>query len=349
MIIGIDISPLKTGHQFRGTGSYTDNLTQALKKYDPENDYKFFTLQEKLPANLDLIHYPYFEPFFLTLPLKKLLPTIVTIHDLTPLVFPNHFPRGVKGEIKWQIQKRSLKGVAAVIVDSKNSQKDVTKYTSIPEEKIFVVYLAAGEEFRQLKPEELIKIKIKYSLPEKFVLYIGDATWNKNVPGLVRAIQKINLPLVLIGKKLAESDFDRRNPWNNDLLKVEKLTYGDKKIFKLGFIPQEDLVGIYNLATVCVQPSFYEGFGLPVLEAMSCGCPVITSKGGSLPEVAGDAAFYIDPYDIDDMANGVGEIYFNTPVQERFRKVGFLQAKKFSWKKTAEETVKVYKQVLRQH
>lgn len=343
MIIGFDISPLKTGHKFRGTGSYTDNLVKAIKKYDQKNDYQFFTNRRELPQNIDLIHYPYFEPFFLTLPWRKSVPTVVTIHDLIPLVFPDHFPRGLKGEIKWQIQKRSLKGSAAVIVDSKSSQKDVFKYTSIPEEKIFVVYLAAGEEFRQLKPGELTKIKNKYSLPEKFVLYVGDATWNKNVPGLVRAIQKINLPLVLVGKRLAESDFDRKNQWNKDLLEVEKLTHDDKRIFKLGFVPQEDLVGIYNLATVCVQPSFYEGFGLPVLEAMSCGCPVVTSRVSSLPEVAGEAAFYVDPYNTDDMANGIGEIYFNTAVQEKFRKLGILQAKKFSWKKTAQETAEVYR------
>lgn len=349
MKIGIDISPLKTGHKFRGTGSYTENLIKALDKYDSKNSYQTFTRGEEPPLDIDLIHYPYFEPYFLTLPFKKPIPTIVTVHDLTPLVFPNHFPRGIKGEVKWQIQKQSLKGAAAVIVDSKNSQKDVSKYTGILEEKIFVVYLASGEEFRKLKTEDLIKIKNKYSLPGKFALYVGDATWNKNLPGLIKAAQKINLPLVLIGKKLSESDFDRGNLWNKDLLEVEKLTYNDKRIFKLGFVPQEDLVRIYNLAAVCALPSFYEGFGLPVLEAMSCGCPVVASKCGSLPEVAGEAAFYIDPYDVDDMANGIGEIYFNFAVQEKFRKLGFLQAQKFSWKKTAEETVKVYKQSLHQH
>ena len=347
MRIGIDISPVKTGHKFRGTGSYTENLVKSLGKYAKGNEYKFFARQEKLPAGLDLVHYPYFEPFFLTLPLRKAFPTIVTVHDLIPLLFPEHFPCGFRGGVKWQIQKWSLKGAVAVIVDSECSQKDVIKLAGIDEGKIFVVPLAAGEEFRPMTDKkELEKIKNKYHLPEKFVLYVGDATWNKNIPSLIKAVQKINVPLVLVGKQLADSTFDRSNPWNKDLIKVEKLIEGDKRISKLGFVPKIDLVAIYNLATVCVQPSFYEGFGLPVLEAMVCGCPVVTSKTSSLSEVAGEGVLYVDPKDIDSIASGIGEIYFNSGLRKEFSQNGLLQAKKFSWKKTAQETVRVYRQVL---
>lgn len=346
MIVGIDISPLQTGHKFRGTGFYTENLVKFLAKYDHENKYEFFN-RKPLPLNVDLIHYPYFEPFFLTLPLRKSFPTVVTVHDLIPLLFPKQFPRGIKGEIKWQIQKRSLRAAAAVIVDSKSSQKDVVRYTGIPAEKNFVVYLAADEEFRQLNPDKVEKIKKKYDLPEKFVLYVGDATWNKNLPGLIKATQKINVPLVLVGKQLGNSDFDRSNFWNKDLIEVEHLTKDDKRIFRLGFVEQEDLVGIYNLATLCAQPSFYEGFGLPVLEAMSCGCPVVTCRNSSLAEAAGEAALYIgNPHDTDEIANAIGEIYFNSQSREKFRQQGLLQAKNFSWEKTVRKTVEVYKKVL---
>lgn len=348
MIIGVDTSPLKTGHKFRGTGSYTDNLIKSLEKYDKLHKYTFFTRKGFVPKNADLVHYPYFDPFFLTLPLRKKVPVVVTVHDLIPLVFPQHFPRGLKGEIKWQIQRWSLRGVAAIIVDSECSKEDVARFTGVSEEKIFVVHLAAGEEFRIVKNSKfkVQSLRKKYNLPDKFVLYVGDATWNKNVPGLIKAIGKINVPLVLVGKQLADPDFDRSNPWNKDLMELEELTKNDKRIVKLGFVPLEDLVTIYNLATVCVLPSFYEGFGLPVLEAMSCGCPVVTSKAGSLPEVADEAAIYIDPSDTSDIANGIGEIYFNSEVREKFRKLGFLQAKKFSWKKTVQETVSVYEQSL---
>lgn len=348
MTIGIDITPIKTGHKFRGTGSYTENLTRSLKKYDQRNEYKFFARGEKILSRLDLIHYPYFDPFFLSLPLRKMAPTVVTVHDLTPLVFPDKFPRGAKGEIKWQIQKLSLRGAKAVIVDSECSQNDVVKFAGIAEEKIFVVYLAPGEEFKRIKYQvaSIKYLKKKYNLPEKFVLYVGDATWNKNVPGFVKAVQKINVPLVLVGRQLAQSDFDRSNPWNKDLVEVAKLTEWDKRIFKLGFVPQEDLVGIYNLATLLAMPSFYEGFGLPVLEAMACGCPVVTSKVSSLPEVAGEAALYVDPNDIDNVANGIGEIYFNSKVREKFRQKGLLQAKKFFWEKVIQETLAVYQKAL---
>lgn len=346
MRIGIDVSPLKTAHRFRGIGAYTENLIKALEKYNQQDKYNFFTQGQNLPKNIDLAHYPYFEPFFLTLPLRKKIPTVVTVHDLIPLVFPHHFPPGLKGKIKWQIQKWSLRRVGAIIVDSQCSQRDVAKVTGVPAEKIFVIYLAAGEEFQPLQDgKDLKKIRNKYQLPEKFVLYVGDATWNKNVPGLVKAVQKINVPLVLVGKPWVDSHFDRANPWNKDLVEVEKLTQGDKRIYKLGFVPQNDLVVLYNLATLYAQPSFYEGFGLPVLEAMSCGCPVVTSKTGSLPEVAGEAALYVDPQDIDDLASGIGEIFFNSQVREKFRQKGLLQAKKFSWKKTTYQTVKVYQQM----
>lgn len=347
MRIAVDITPLETTHKFRGTGSYTENLIVALEKYDHQNQYNFFTRGDKLPKNLDLIHYPYFEPFFLTLPFRKPAPTVVTVHDLTPLVFPDKFLRGLKGEIKWQIQKRLLKRVTAVIVDSKCSKKDVLKIVGLDEERVFVVYLAAGEQFRQTTEKgKLTKIKNKYRLPEKFVLYVGDATWNKNVPGLIKATQKINVPLVLVGKQLADFNFDRTNLWNKDLIEIENLTKNDARICKSGFVPQEDLVLIYNLATVCAIPSFYEGFGLPVLEAMACGCPVVTSRVSSLPEVAGEGAFYVAPNDINEIANGIGEIYFNSQVREKFRQKGLLQAKKFSWKKTVQETIAVYESVL---
>lgn len=352
MNIAIDESPLKTGHflqhRVRGTGFYIENLKKSLLRYYPKNKYTFFTRGEKLAKDINLVHYPYFEPFFLTLPFRKSYPTVVTVHDLTPLVFSKHFPAGIRGKIKWQIQRWNLRNAAAVITDSQSSKNDIVQYTGISDTKVHVVHLAAGEEFKKSgvrsQVSEVIK---KYNLPIKFVLYVGDATWNKNLPNLIRAIQKINLTLVMVGKAIGEQDFDRTNPWNYDLATIESLAKNDKRIIRLGFIPQEDLVMLYNAATVFAMPSIYEGFGLPVLEAMSCGTAVVTARGGSLPEVAGDAAFYVDSYDIDSIANGIGEVFFTKKLQEKFSKKGLLQAKKFSWKKTAEQTTKVYEAVCR--
>jgi len=374
MKIAIDTSPLKergiVQHRVRGTGFYIENLKKSLIKYYPQHKYIFFTQHqsgagftrgEKLPKDVDLVHYPYFEPFFLTLPILNNHKTVVTVHDLTPLVFPKEFPIGVKGKFKWEIQKRALKNADNIITDSGCSKKDIVKFTGISEEKISVVYLAAGEEFRQVQSSTLRlrpapdgaglrsgqefkiqSLRNKYSLPEKFVLYVGDVTWNKNLPRLVEGIQKINVTLVMAGSALVRKEFDQFNPWNQDLLKVQKLARGDKRIIILGFVSTEDLVALYNTATVFAMPSLYEGFGLPLLEAMSCGCPVLTTKEGSIPEVAGKAAYNVDAYDTNDIANGIGEVYFNQKLQKELSQKGLMQAKKFSWKKTAENTVNVY-------
>ncbi len=347
MKIAIDTSPLETGHKVRGAGFYLENLKRALVKYYPQNEYKFFTRGEKLPENVDLVHFPYFEPFFLALPIYKKYLTVVTVHDLTPIVFKKHFPRGLRGEIKWQMQRYALKKANAIITDSNCSKKDIVKHVGVPAEKVSVVYLAAGEEFKIISNQQSIvsNLREKYSLPEKFVLYVGDVTWNKNLPRLIEAIKSINVPLVMVGKALVSEDFDRNNPWNRDLVRVQNLAKNDKTIIKLGFISTEDLVGVYNLATVFAMPSLYEGFGLPILEAMSCGCPVITTKEGSLGEVAGDAALYVDGYSKESIAKGISEVFENPILQKKLLQEGLKRVNEFSWKKTAFDTLKVYRQV----
>ncbi|MBI5465108.1 glycosyltransferase family 4 protein, partial [Candidatus Gottesmanbacteria bacterium] len=321
-------------------GFYIENLKKALEEYFPENKYIFFTRGELLPKDLDLVHYSYFEPFFLTLPLLKKFPAVVTIHDLIPLVFSEHFPAGIKGRLKWEIQKFSLRNVSAIITDSQSSKNDIMRFTGIDESKINVVYLAPGKEFRKLEAGK------KYQLPDKFALYVGDATWNKNLPKLIEAMELVKIPLVMVGKALVQTDFDKTNPWNQDLTKVQEMANKNKKIIRLGFIPTDDLVKVYNLATVFVMPSIYEGFGLPILEAMACGCPVVTAKTSSLPEICEKAAIMVDPYDVNDIVRGIREVLNNRLVHYTLQKEGLMQAKKFTWEKTARETVAVYKKVL---
>ena len=357
MNIAIDISPLRNAnllaHRVRGAGFYIENLRNALLKYFPENKYIFFTSGETLPAgrqdlpeNIDLVHYPYFEPFFLSLPIFVKYKTVVTVHDLTPLVFPKYFKVGIKGNLKWQIQKFALKNSKVIITDSESSRKDVAKYAGIQKNKINVVYLAASDEFKKMDKSSILgSIREKYNLPENFVLYVGDVTWNKNLPRLIKAIKKINIPLVMVGKALLSKDFDKLNAWNKDLNEVQKLIENDRRIIRLGFVSQDDLVSLYNLATVFTMPSLYEGFGLPVLEAMNCGCPVVTTKEGSLSEIAGDAAYFVDAYDMDSIANGIKEVFLNTEIQKKISQKGLLRAKEFTWEKTARETMNVYRSV----
>lgn len=351
MKIAIDISPIandSTKHKVRGVGFYTANLKKALLEYFPENKYQFFQEGESIEKDVDLVHYPYFEPFFLSLPLIKRKKRVVTVHDLTPIIYSQHFPSGIKGSLRWEIQKFSLKQSEFIITDSYTSQKDIARILGIKKKQISAIYLAAGEEFRKYKlgkwRQEIIK---KYNLPEKFVLYVGDITWNKNIPRLIEAIKEINLTLVLVGKAIAESGFDKTSPWNKDREIVNKMIKNDKRFIKLGFVPAEDLVAIYNIATLLVFPSIYEGFGLPVVEAMQSGCPVVLSKEGCLPEIGGKAVYYVNPFNMNSIADGIGEVFYTRKLQKELSEKGLKQAKNFSWKKTAEETIKTYLSVIK--
>lgn len=346
MKIAIDISPLQTGHKIRGVGFYLKHLKDALENYFPQHAYFFFTQQKEIPGDVDLIHYPYFDPFFVTLPFIKKQPTVVTVHDLTPLIFPEHFPAGLKGKLRWQIQKRSLQNVDMIIADSASSKRDIVDLAGIPASKIAVTYLAAGSEFKkqQVSDHVLNLLQKKYQLPEKFILYVGDVTWNKNLPNLIKAAVKSNVPLVMIGKSLVQTDFDKSNPWNKDLIEVQMLIQNHPKILRLGFVPTDDLIMIYNIATCFIMPSHYEGFGLPVIEAMQSGCPVITSRKGSLQEVAGEAAFYVDGENIDSIAKGIENLFNNPSLRKDLSRKGIKRAGEFSWKNTALQTIKVYEE-----
>lgn len=346
MNIALDISPLKVGHflqhRVRGTGFYLENLKQSLQRYYPSDNYVFFTRGQSIPNNVDLVHYPYFEPFFLTLPIFTKKKFVVTVHDLTPLAFPKYFPSGIKGKIKWTIQKRALRKSSAIITDSYSSKRDIVRFAGVPEGKVSVAYLAAGEEFR-IDKGILGQVKKKYGLPDKFALYVGDVTWNKNLPALIDAARIAKVSLVIVGQAIAQEVFDKNNFWNRDLVKVKKLTEENSNVFVLGFVEKEELVALYNGATVFVMPSFYEGFGLPILEAMSCGCPVITSGEGSTREVAGEAAVYTNAYDVSTIARDLEKVFADENLRKKLSEKGIIQAEKFSWEKTADETMKVYK------
>ncbi len=348
MKIAIDISPLHTGHRVRGVGFYLENLKKSLLNYHPEFSYTFFTRGEKIPNDVDLIHFPYFEPFFLAKPIYSKFKSIVTVHDLTPIVFPKEFPKGIKGWFRWQMQKQSLAKTDAIITDSNSSKKDILKYVNIDQKKVNTVYLAAAEEFVNSKRNEklITKIREKHKLPEKFVLYVGDVTWNKNLPRLLSAVKKANVPLVMIGQALTSKNYDKKNPWNKDLVAVQKLASENKNIISLGFVSSEELTQLYKIATVFTMPSLYEGFGLPVLEAMASGLPVICSKEGSLDEVSNNAAYYVNAYDEDEIAEGIIKVFNDIKIQEELSRKGKENSKNFSWKDTADKTIDVYKKVV---
>lgn len=349
MNIAIDTSPISNANKYRGVGSYTKNLIEALERYEKENTYSFFTRVQKVPENADLVHYPYFDPYFLTLPMRKPKPTIITVHDLIPMVFPDRFPSGFKGTLKWQMQKLSLSAAKRIITDSKSSKTDVSRIAGIDRARIDVVYLAPDPAFQPVKTTTLSNTRSKYGLENPYVLYVGDVNWNKNIPGLLQGFAKFckqkafsAYNLVLVGSAFTSTELPEMNEIN---VLINALGIAGR-VIKTGRVSNEDLRSLYGGSTTLVQPSLYEGFGLPVLEAFACGCPVISSDVSSLSEIRGPS-LGIDP---TDPATIDYALMAMVQKSEKERKTmisqGFAWVKQFTWQKVARETVVSYERAL---
>lgn len=346
MKIAINTKALKTDYRIHGTGIYIQHLVDWLRARKDGNEY-IFDDNGKISTQADIAHIPYFSAYLRSLPIiKPANKLIVTVHDLMPVVYREFFPPGTKGLLNWYLQRYLLKNkVDHIIADSKATKNDIVEYAGVSENKITVIYLAADEKFKPLNTDgrKLHKqMSKKYNLPEKFVLYVGDVLWSKNVPALIEAVQKINVSLVFVGRRFTDKNIDKNHPWNKDLVKAQQEIEKDERLMTLGYIPDEDLVKLYNTATLLCQPSHCEGFGLTVLEAMSCGCPIVVSDRGSLPEIVEQAGIYVNPADIRSIADGIGEIYFNAEQYKKYSRLGLKQAKKFSWKKTIDKTINIY-------
>lgn len=342
----IDISRLHPLALKRGVGIYATSLFTQLKRSANQRQYILKKDKQSSAINIDLVHYPFFDPFFLTLKPDVKTPFLVTVHDLIPLKFPQHYPAGVKGRLKFLVQKFWLKKAQVIITDSQNSQKDIVQILGYPAKKVFSIPLAVSKEFKQIKQSKALdKIKKKYKLGPKFILYVGDLNWNKNLSGLLQAFSQLNdlsLKLVLVGKAFEQKKL-------LPLQKLERLMVQlniKDRIIKLGFIPNKELALIYNLALFYIQPSFYEGFGLPVLEAMSCGCSVLSSNQASLPEIGGQAVLYFNPYKSNDLTNKMKFLLDKGKTRKQLEQKGIKQSQKFSWEQTAKETEKIYQKVL---
>jgi len=348
--VAIDSSPLTSGHAVRGIGFHTKILIDHLKNQQNLSlDVIDFRKNKKLlrKEKFDVLHYPSFHPYFFSIPFRKYAKTVVTIHDLIPLIYPNNYLGGVKGKIKYFVQKLLINKVDAIITISETSKKDICRFLGVDPEKVYVTYLAAKDNFKPVNGKALTKVKEKYNLPEKFVLYVGDINYNKNIIRLVKACKMANLKLVIVGKQARnENVYINLNHIENKQLEELINKYGeDKDILRIGFVDDIDLMAIYSLASVYCQPSLYEGFGLPVVEAFSCGLPVVAAKNNCLVEIADEAAIFFDPLDIKDMSQKLIEVINDDELRKDLVEKGFKRSKDFSWEKTAEKTFEVYKKV----
>lgn len=342
----IDTSPLENANAIRGVGVYTRLLVAELEK---RSELQVFTQPKSLKGQqIDLIHYPFFDLFFPTLPLHKKTKTVVTIHDVIPLVFPKAYRPGLKGSFQLQRQRLALQSVSAVITDSLASKGDIMKYLKVPEERIQVIYLAANPDLKASDPEEVTKVARKYHLPDKYILYVGDINYNKNLVQLIKSLRFLpdDLHMVCVGKNFYPQSITE---WKAIETQIA-LSNVEEKIKFITNLEQgavKDLAAIYGGAIAYVQPSLYEGFGFPILEAMTCKTPVVSTQNSSLVEIGGKFVQYVQT-DAESIAEGVKEV-LGWPVAKRQQWVdeAWRWSQNFSWSKTADQTVAVYQSVVK--
>ncbi len=350
MKIAIDTSPLHNLNAARGVGMYTRQLVEGLSKLTDGNEYLLVKDEVELQKiKPDLIHYPFFDLFFRTLPKRGDLPVVVTVHDVTPLVLPDLFPPGIRGKIKLYLQKKNLQSVDKIITDSQCSKKDIARYLDIPLDKIETVYLACDPVYqRETDAQKLTDIKTKYNLPEKYIVRVGDINKHKNFHALFDALTRTDpdIHLVLVGKALGEDA-----PMIAELQEIVEDIQNfslQKRVHRLGFVPTEDMSAIYTAARATMHNSLYEGFGLTALESLHCGTPVIAGDTGSQPEIVGNAGLLVNPYDVNETAGAIEEIFaFDEAVYKTLQEKSIQQAKKFSLEKMTQETVDVYESLQR--
>jgi glycosyltransferase involved in cell wall biosynthesis len=278
------------------------------------------------------------------LPVRKMCRYVVTIHDLVPLFFPKLVPW--KHLLFFKLfMKRAAKTADIIITDSKHSKQDIIHHLAVPEEKIRVIYLGYKPRHKNDNEQRSLQdVLIHYGIVQPYLLFVGVIEPKKNLERIVQAFSLLRQRIAL-GKKLQLVIVGGKGWFYKDLYqKVQELCL-NKDIIFTGFVPDEDLPYLYTGAEVFVFPSIYEGFGLPVVEAMSYGVPVVTSNVSSLPEIVGNTGILVDPKNPKAICEGIAEVFSDPQKQAQMRQNGPVQAQQFSWTRTAAETYKVYQEV----
>jgi len=354
-----------------GIGTYISNLISNFDQYDLDYPIEVLAREEHIPQIKNLCHFkiitynaPIYSvreqfkwvtrinPFGLlhvplyNAPLSYPGSLITTVHDVCHVAMRQFFPGALKRFYSDQFLRMVLKKSDFIITVSNFSKSEITNYFNIPEEKIRVIYNGVNPIFRPVEEEQRNAVLKKHNLPSEFLLFLGNVKPHKNITGLVRSYlmalkQNPDLPALVVS--------GRHKHLITAIPNVRKLIASkeaESRIIFTGYVPTADLPAIYSQALIFLFPSFYEGFGLPNLEAMACGTPVITSNSSSIPEVVGNSAILIDPYNCEMLADTILNLAGNRELQQTYRERGLNHVQKFSWNKSAREHVAVYNQTI---
>ncbi len=367
MLIGFEASALQGCKS--GVGYYAENLLGGMMAAAPEHDFMLFSnrdmreawqplsretlyddrffpvraawMQAILPGTLrrvrpDVCHFPNY-----LAPVAPGCPYLVTIHDMTLFITPR-FHRFKKLVLDRTLVPHVARRAARIITVSKSARNDIVRYLKVPKEKVHVIMNAVSPAFKPVVDKaSLDAVCARYGLDVPYVLYVGTIEPRKNLTRLIQAfaqLRKAGLPhkLVLVGQQ----------GWHCEPIyaEVEKQGLQQDAIFT-GYVPFDDLPALYSAAESMAFPSLYEGFGLPVLEAMACGTPVVTSASSSLAEVAGDAALLVDPFSVEEIASALRRIHSDRALAEELSYKGRERAAQFTWERAARATLALYDDV----
>ncbi len=350
-----------------GLGNYSRDLVRILATYFPENEYVLFnqsksekgkeilelsnvsyhetskgnfSRQLKMGKDAQRINADIFHGLSGELPLKwneKPIKKVVTIHDLIFLRFPQYYSFFDRKIHFWKF-KKAAEQADLIIAISEQTKRDIIQFLKVPEEKIKVVYQGCHQAFKENQSEDFLNsVKEKYNLPERFILNVGTIEERKNLLNIVKAINGSEIPLVVIGKK------------TNYFKKIQKFLQKNKLENQVQFlenVSMEELAAIYKLANLFVYPSFFEGFGIPVIEALFSKTTVITSNLSCLPEAGGKDSVYIDPNNFEDLKAKISFLWENESERKRRAEKGFDFVQKFNDENIANDLMQVYRSVL---
>jgi glycosyltransferase involved in cell wall biosynthesis len=314
------------GGHHRGT-----TIVNRSKKYSVGE--LFSVSRQANRAGLSLFHAPHY-----TLPLGLSMRSVVTVHDVIHLRFPEYFSRLQRAYARIMIG-HACRASEAVIVDSAFAARELTRFVPCPEGKIHVIPLGVSSQFSPADDDAgTSEFRRKFDLTGRILLYVGSLKPHKNFSAVLRSLAGLaqwkDVRVVCIGEKLEE---------NAPLSALCSDIGVGQRVRSLGWLPERDLISAYRASTALLMPSFYEGFGFPVLEAMACGTPVVASNAASIPEVAGDAAILFDPSEAGGLTDAIRTVLDDSSLRSSLRGKGLARAKLFTWERCADATLKLYR------